>query len=208
MDPNEAEPLDPRAAMELLTDTREKTARALDINGALLYGAWGIAWLIGYLAVWMSVRGQSTYRGPDAWALVLLGMCMVVALVVTVVTIGRATAGVTGMSATSGSMLGLSWAIAFACLYAILAGLIRVGISVEVIGLFAGAGPVLVVSIMYLAGGSLWLDWTMFAVGAWLAVVAGVAVMFGPVALGLILALAGGGGFLVAAVYEARRRRS
>ena len=207
MDPNETGPLDPKAAMELLTDAREKAGRAFDINGALLYGAWALAWLVGYLAIWLSVRGQATYRGPDAWAIVLLSLCMVGALVVTVRTIGTAARGVTGLSSTSGSMFGFSWAVAFACFYAILASLVRAGISDEAIGLLAGAGPALVVSIIYLVGGALWLDWTMFVVGAWLALVVGVAVMFGPVVLGLLMAIFGGGGFLVAAAYEWRRRR-
>ena len=132
MDPNETGPLDPRAAMELLTDAREKAGHAFDINGALLYGAWGTAWIVGYLSIWLSIRGQATYRGPDTWAIVVLSLGMV---------------------------------------------------------------------------GALWRDWTMFIVGAWLALIDGFAVMFGPVTLGLIMAIFGGGGFLVAAEHEVRRQR-
>ncbi len=76
------------------------------------------------------------------------------------------------------------------------------------IGLFASAGPVLVVSVMYLVGGALWNNWTMFVVGAWLALTIGVAVMFGVVTFDLIMAIAGGGGFLIAALYETYKKQS
>jgi hypothetical protein len=207
MDAHEPEQLDPRTAMELVTDTRVRTGRALDVNNAVLYGVWGMAWVVGYLGIWLSVRGHSVYQAPSTWAFVVLGVGMVVALAVTAVTIGRAVRGVTGLSATSGTMYGWAWFISFACLYAINAGLGRAGASDAVIGLFASAGPVLVVSIMYLAGGALWRNTTMFVVGAWLALVNVVAVLVGVESFGLLMAIAGGGGFLVAALHEARRRR-
>jgi hypothetical protein len=85
-------------------------------------------------------------------------------------------------------------------------GIAHAGASEAVIGLFGSAGPVLVVSVMYLAGGALWHDRTMFVVGAWLALTVGVAVMFGAVTFDLIMAIAGGGGFLGAALYETYRQ--
>lgn len=90
MDAHEAEQLDPRSAMELVTDTRARTGRALDVNNAVLYGVWGLAWLVGYLAIWLSVRGHPVYQAPAIWAFVVLGVGMVAALAVTAVTIGRA----------------------------------------------------------------------------------------------------------------------
>jgi hypothetical protein len=133
---------------------------------------------------------------------------MAAALVISEITVGRAMQGVTGLSSTSGKLYGWAWMIGFTCVYSIMGGLIHAGASEAVIGLFASAGPVLVVSIMYLVGGALWHNWTMFVVGAWLALVNGVAVMFGAVTFDLLMATGGGGGFLVAAVYEARRKRS
>ncbi len=62
---------------------------------------------------------------------------------------------------------------------------------------------------MYLVGGALWRDRTMFVVvGGWLVLVNVVAVLVGVEPFGLIMGIAGGGGFLVAAAFEARRRRS
>jgi len=176
---DEVERFDPQAAMDLLTDTQRRTGRALDVNGAVLYGVWGMAWLIGYLAIWLSVHGHTVYHPPAAWAFSVLGVGMVAALVATGLTIGRAVHGVTGVSSSSGNMYGWAWLLGFVCLYAMLAGLGRAGASAAVIGLFASAGPVLVVSLMYLVGGALWRDRTMFAVGGWLVLVNVVAVPSG-----------------------------
>ncbi len=98
--------------------------------------------------------------------------------------------------------------MSFILLFFIIGGLGHAGASDAVIGLFASAGPAFVVSIMYLTSGALWNDRTMFAIGAWLALVAGVAMFFGAVTFDLVLAIAGGGGLLVAALFEAHTRQS
>ncbi len=208
MESKESEQLDARAALHLIADTRTRARRALEVNGGLLYAAWGLAWLIGYGVVWLSVRGHPIYRTPSAWTFVVMGACMAAALAISIITIGRATHGVTGLSSTSRRLYGWAWAISFICLFFIIGGLGHAGASEAVIGLFASAGPALVVSIMYLVSGALWNNRTMFVVGAWLALTSGVAVIFGVVTFDLLMALVGGGGFLVAALYEARKKRS
>ena len=207
MESTESEQLDPKAALELIADTRRRTRRALEVNGALLYRAWGLSWLIGYTVVWLSVRGHPHYHTPAAWTFVVMGACMATALAISITTIGRAMHGVTGLSSTSGRLYGWAWTISFICLFFIIAGLGHAGASEAVIGLFASAGPALVVSIMYLVSGALWNDRTMFVVGAWLALTIGVGVICGVVTIDLIMAIAGGGGFLAAALYEAQRKR-
>ena len=203
----ESEPLDPRAALDLVTETRNRTKRSLEVDGARLYGAWGLAWLIGYTAIWLSARGHSAYHTPPAWVFVVLGTCMAAALAISVTTIGRAMHGVVGLSSASARLYGWSWAISFICLFFIIGGLGRAGASQAVIGLFAAVGPALVVGIMYLASGALWNNRTMFVVGAWLALISGVGMVFGAVTLDLLMAVFDGGGFLVAALYEARTKQ-
>jgi hypothetical protein len=206
MESTESE-LDPRTALDLIADTRRRTKRALEVNGALLYGAWGMAWLIGYGAVWLSVRGHPIYRAPAAWAFVVLGVSMAAALVTSITTVGRSMQGITGMSSSSGRLYGWAWAISFCCLFALVSGLSHAGASEVVIGLLASAGPALVVALMYLVSGALWNDGTMFVIGICLAVTIGIAVFFGVVTLDLILAVAGGGAFLLAALYEVRTKQ-
>lgn len=208
MSDHDSDQLDAHDAMKILTETRTQTGRALEVNGAILYGAWGIAWLGGYLAIWSSTRGAAAYQAPATWSLVVLGVLMLGALLATGVTIGRAVHGVTGISSKTGSLYGWAWLIAFAGFYALLGGLAKIGVSDQVLGLFTGAAPALIVATIYAVSGALWRDGTMFAMGAWLTLVTAVGVAFGPVTFALILAIAGGGGFLVAAGFDARRRRA
>src|ERR1039457_6045002 len=113
MESRESEQLDPRAALDLIADTRTRAKRALEVNGGLLYAAWGLAWLIGYGVVWLSVGGHPIYRTPSAWMFVVMGACMAAALAISIITIGRAMHGVTGSSLASGKLYGGGWGVGF-----------------------------------------------------------------------------------------------
>lgn len=202
------ETLDARAAAALIQQTREHTRHALRIKLPPLYAAWGIAWLIGLGGMWLSVRDQHPYRGPAVSAVVVLGVLIVAAVVVTMSVVIRATRGIEGVSELQGKLYGLSWPIGFAALFAIEGALGNHGASDDVMGMIGAAGPLLVTALIYLVGSAIWLDRTMFVLGAWLAAVAAVGVWTGPVTVLLVAALAGGGGFLVAAGFLSRRNRA
>lgn len=204
--------LDPRAAAALMAQTTDHTRRSLDVSRPVLYLAWGIAWLVGLGAMWLSVRDQHPYRGPAAFSAVLLGVLIIAALTVTMVVVIRATKGVKGPSEIQGRMYGLSWPIGFATYFATYGAVHQQGASDQLMGILGAAGAPLVTSLMYLLGGALWLDWSMFAMGGWLAVVTGIGAWTGPVTMLAAEALAGGGGFLLMAAFltsslrTARRR--
>jgi uncharacterized membrane protein len=200
--------LDPRAALDLITDTRNQGKACPPGQRRLAVCGLGVGladWLRRCLAVGART---SPYRTPSAWTFVVMGACMAAALAISMITIGRAMRRSNRLVVHLGKLYGWAWAISFICLFFIIGGLGHAGASAAVIGLFASAGPALVVSVMYLVSGALWNNRTMFVVGAWLALTSGVAVIFGVVTFDLLIALAGGGGFLVAALYEARRKRS
>lgn len=201
------EQLDPRTAAALIAQTEQRTRRSLEVGLPRLYAAWGLAWLLGLGAMWVSVRGQDPYRGPGAASAVVLGVLLAAAVVVTVVTVARATRGVEGVSEMQGRLYGLSWPVGFAAWFAVMGGVARQGASEEVMGLLGACGPLLVTSVIYLVGAAIWLERSMFLVGAWLALVTAVGAFTGPVSVLLVDAVAGGGGFLVAAGYLATTRR-
>lgn len=202
------ERLDPQAAAALLHRTTAHVRRSLDVSTPLLYAGWGVAWLVGLGAMWLSVRGQMPYSGPSVSAAVLLGVLVLAAVTITVVTTVRATSGVEGGSQVQGRMVALAWPIGFAAWFAMQSALADQGGSDAVMGMVGAAGPMLVTSVIYLAGAAVWTDQPMFVMGAWLALVAAVAVWTGPVTVLLVEAIAGGGGFLAMAAYLARRRQS
>lgn len=200
--------LDPRTAAALIQQTTRTARRSLVFRTPVLYASWGVAWLVGLGGMWLSVRGQSPYLGPSTVAAVLFGVLILAALAVTMVTVLRATRGVSGQSETQGRIFGLSWLVGFAAWFAVDAALARAGAGATVLGLVGGSGPLLITSLIYLAGAGIWADWPMFVMGVWLALVTAVGVFTGPVGLLLIAAGAGGGGFLVMAGYLCWRGRA
>lgn len=191
-------PSDPAAMLALIAAQRETVRERTEPNGSLLFGVWGIAWLIGYSVLYLAFDEQ--VRHDPAWAFIIFGACLVAAMVVTAVHIGRRVAGVRGRSATVGAMYGWSWAICFVMVYLILTGVARAGASDEVMGVLSNGISALVVAALYMAGGALWQEWRMFALGVWVALVGGAAALVPQPGGYLVMAVAGGGGFLLAAV--------
>lgn len=203
----EDEPMDARAAAALMQEKRSRARDALQVRLPLMYAGWGVAWLAGIGVMWLSVRTQRPYRGPSSAAVGVLSALIVAAIAISIVTSARSARGVHGPSVLQRRIYGLSWPIGFAALFGIVGALGDHGASAAVMGIIGATGPVLVTSLIYLVGAATWLDRSMLALGAWLALVAAAGAATGPVTVLLIEALAGGGGFLLAAAVVARRPR-
>lgn len=199
--------LDSRQAAALLAHATEHARRSLAVRVPWVYMCWGVAWLVGLGAMWLSVRAQVPYRGPTAGTSILLGVLLAGALVVTIVAVVRATAGLHGQSETQGRIFGWAWPIGFVAFFTLEGALAHYGATGTVLGLFGAAGPPLITGLIYLMGAAIWLDRSMFTMGAWLAAVAVAGVWTGPVTVLLVNAAAGGGGFLAMAGYLGWRNR-
>jgi len=200
--------LDARQAAELLRRSADHARERLIVNQPLIYGAWGLAWLIGCGAMWLSVLGQHPFRGAAGWASAVLGVGIGLAIVVTAIATVRASSGVGGVSARQGMMFGLAWPVGFAALFIIIGAASHFGASARVMGVLGAAGPLLLVGLIYMVAAGLWLDWVMFFLGVWELVVAAAGAWTGPVGVLFMDAVAGGGGFLAAAALLAWRNRS
>jgi len=204
----EGETMDARAAAALMRQAQERARDALELRRPPVYAAWGVAWLVGLGAMWLSVRGQHPYRGPSGVSSAVLGVLTCAAVLVTMIMVIRATRGVGGPSVLQGRIYGMAWLLGFAAMFTVTGALAGHGASHAVQGIAFAAGPVLVTAVIYLVAAAVWLDRSMFALGAWLALVCAVAAWTGPVSVLLVEALAGGGGFLLAAALPARPHRA
>ena len=200
--------LDTRQAAELLQRSADHARARLMVNQPLIYGAWGAAWLVGCGAMWLSVLGQHPFVGAAGWAAAVLGAGIALAIVATGIATGRASRGVGGVSARQAMMYGLSWPVGFAALFALIGAVGHFGASPSVLGVLGAAAPLVVVGLIYMVAAGMWLDWIMFWLGGWQLLVAAIGAWTGPVGVLLIDAVAGGGGFLVAAALVAWRNRS
>lgn len=208
-----SEEMDLETARLILAEADGDPAR-FGPDSRVLFGAWGVAWFVGYLVLWLTARPEAGASPdgatPAGWAFVVFYGLLVSAVAITIVHITRRTRGVRGESATSGAMFGWAWAVAFTVVGLVIGALGRADVAPEAMALISNALPCLTVGTLYMAGASMYRDRWWFALGAWIALVAGAATMVGLPGTYLVMSLAGGGGMLVGAVachVAARRGR-
>lgn len=200
--------LGPHEALSLLAAERTRTQRQLEPDVRLLYGAWGAAWLVGFLVLWTATTGQGPLVLPVSAAGATFAVLLGTAVVVTGVHVVRRSAGVRGTSSTQGAMYGWAWLLGFGCMAALMSAAAGAGASSDVLGVLAPAVSGLVVGLLYLAGGAMWQDRAQYSLGVWLLVASGVGAVAGFPTNHLVMGLLGGGGFLVAALVVAVRGRT
>ncbi len=188
-------------AAAIVQDARARARKELVISAPVVYMAWGLVWLVGYGAMWLSVRGQHPYRGPSgisiAAVFVLAGFAAAAVLVVA----HRATAGIGGQSARHRRIIMAAWAIGYLVLLVVQAA-ISGSVSARALSFAGFAAPLLLAGLIYILASVLGRDRLAFALGAWLVVVGTSCAWLAPAAVLATCALAGGGAFLLIAVIQ------
>ncbi|MFS0704824.1 hypothetical protein AB6N23_09915 [Cellulomonas sp. 179-A 9B4 NHS] len=205
-EPDDA-PLDPAEGLAIVAAQRRRV-QDTDIDDRVLFGTWGVLWLVGYAIQWWSAERSPTGTST-APAGLAFGLLMVVGLVVTLTHIGRRSRGLRGTSRSVGTMFGLTWLAGFTAQGLIVAGVVRAGASPEVIALVANSLACLVVGLLYMVCGAVWQIRAMYVLGVWVIAAAAAASLAGTPGGYLVMSLAGGGGMLLGAVVaHVTRRRS
>jgi hypothetical protein len=203
---NEDTPLDPAASVALIAEQRSKVKAAIDVNERLIFGVWGIAWLVGFGLLWVVSIDDPLLRWSEGVALSVFGALLVAAMVVTTVHTARRSSGVRGPSSTVGAMYGWSWFAAFAGVSALGYALSILQVAPKVSGTVMTIVPALVVGALYMAGGAVWQDRTQFSLGVVISVSTVAAAVVGYPHMLLVMSLAGGGGMLTCGAVSAVRR--
>ncbi len=172
----------------------------LEPDRRILFGAWGIAWLVGYGALWWTAQATSD-QTPTALAFALFAFLLVAASVVTAVHTSRRAAGVRGASAKTGEMYGWSWAVTFLAVSVVLGSLSRFDIPPQQFAVIANVIPALLVGALYMAGAATYRETSWFVLGAWISAVGAVATVIDMPTAYLVMALAGGGVMLGVAAW-------
>lgn len=189
-------PLSAAASAELIERERRSVGRRLGVNSAPIFAVWGVTFLVGWGACYLAAPGGPRVLAVAA-AVPIVVVLYVVAIAVPIVLGARAGRGVRGPSRLTGAMYGWAWTLGFLALAAINTGLIRQGLAPATISMLWTGTAQLVFGMMYLAGGMLWRDLVQYALGVWMLIVAAGGVFAGMPGDFLVLALAGGGGFLL-----------
>lgn len=192
-------------SLALIEAQRARVSSELNPDGVSMFGAWGLAWTIGFGFIYLN---SFDVLGAPWWVPVgTFYVLLAAALAVTGALIHRAARGTAGPSNQAAAMYGWSYALGFGCLVAINLSLTAQGLTHEQLSLLWPATSLLVVGVLYMAGAAMWRDRVQFVLGAWILAVDAAATPLGLPGAYLVLAGAGGGGFLVAAAYLSVRGR-
>jgi len=138
--------LDPREAAVLLDQATRQAHREFSYRPPLLTSIRAAVVLLGYGALWWSVRGQHPYKGPSRGAILVVYAAVLFVIVVSAVAFRRATTGVTGPSRRQEGALGIAFAAAFVATAVFQGALHYDGVGPAVVyGIFPAAAPLLVV---------------------------------------------------------------
>jgi hypothetical protein len=119
--------LDPREAAQLLDRTTRQAERGLDFHSPWLSLFAAAVALVGFGAVWLSVRGQHPFTGPPAVSLVVVYVLVAIRIATVVYAHRRASAGVSGRSVQLRRAEGAALASALLAVYVLMAALVQNG---------------------------------------------------------------------------------
>ena len=202
--------MDAQGAAVIMERARERAGSELRVRRPLLFVSWGLVLLVGYGAMWLSVRGQQPYHAP-AWPTLLLAfLLLLVALIITAQVVDWAASGVGGRSQVQRGIFALAVVVGFAALAIEKSAVASAGASRPVQAVLGIAAPMLAAGLAFVATSALAgrLNWARLILGLWLLAVAAGSTWGGPATALAVCALAGGGGVLLMAVIEPRLRRS
>jgi hypothetical protein len=195
------------AAAAIIAEADARARRTLRPDHRATFLAWGLIWFIGDGLMWLLVRGQHPYHGPNpgGYAAVVL-----LTVLVALASVGqaRAESGVHGPSVVRRWAFFLTVLAGFGGAFAIEGALVHAAASRPVVGVFEAVAPILVIGLLYLARFSAEQDWAVAGLGLWLVLVAAVGAYTGPQNVWAVAALAVGPAFLLVAAIEQRLRRA
>lgn len=197
--------LDPAAALELVTSEQSRMQRRMASWLPVILGAWGIAWSVGFMMLWLIDGLAPAFRMPLPIAVASFIVLMVGAIAASAVGGARMGRGIRAGAAAAwtSSVFGVAWPVGFIAIYALGGALLAAGMSRDVANIYYPTAAVMFVGIMYFVAGGIWQNWGSIVMGCWIVLVACVAPYFGYPTHYLVFAIAGGGVFLAAAVFTA-----
>lgn len=175
--------------------------------------AWGVAWLIGFGALWMVDGTGPGVQIPLPLAIAIFAVSMLAGIGLSTWMGIRGSRGIRSSKGSefTGAVYGATWSLGSVAIVAIGQGLSLNGMTAVVANFYYPTSFVMFTGLMYLAAGAIWHAKPAVLVGALLVVIAAAA-SFLPYPLHyLFFAVAGGGTFLclamVTAVYFRRLGR-
>lgn len=204
--PADGTPMGVTEAAAIMREAGEKARTGLRGSHRTTFTVWGLGLLIGYGLLWLNVRGQRPFHGPDPVAFAVVAL-LALASVMAGVEQARAESGVGGLSVLR-RRVSFAWVvIGLAGMFTVEGALVHAGASRPVTAVFEASAPVLVAGLFYLTRSMARPDWALAGLGLWMVIVAAAGGFAGPAGVWGVDALAGGLAYLLLAAFEPRLRR-
>lgn len=206
---SDEEPLDPAEMLALLDRQQRSIESKMGGFVPTIMAVWGIAWLIGFGALWLIDGLQPQFGLPVALAVWIFAVLMVIAFGTSMWLGIRSGRGIrpSAANAFTGTVYGVTWSVGAIALAVFGAGLGYNGMSAQLANVFYPSAYVLFVGIMYLVSGAIWHAVPAVVTGGWMVLLAVIAPFIPYPWASLFFAVAGGGFFLVFAVISLRYLR-
>ncbi|MFE6131888.1 ABC transporter permease [Streptomyces sp. NPDC056437] len=189
----------------IATTTTDVSPRTGEVDNRAAYVSFGFAYVFGHGTSALSQGADPLVDMPGWLPTVLLGIGLAAGTVHATIAAVRAQRGADASDLRSSRLLGLSWVSGFAALFLAITGLTTSLDMPELQTTLWPTGAGLVVGLLYLGEGAARRNVLHYSLGTWLALISTVALFLGTPGLFWVLAVAGGGGYAVAAVLEQRR---
>jgi hypothetical protein len=205
--------LDPAAMMALLTKQQLSVQYQQAAFVWLIQLVWGIAWGVGFLALWLIDGAKPTFSLPLPISATVFAVLIAAAIAVSIVLGVRSSKGVrpSPANAFQGTVYGITWSVSMIALSVFAAGLQFNGMAGELTAIFYPSAYVLMTGVLFFVSAAIWHAKPMIYLGGWIVLIAVIAPFFGYPNHFLFLAIAGGGSLLVMSLvvarYTARLRR-
>ncbi|WNV85783.1 ABC transporter permease [Umezawaea sp. Da 62-37] len=189
----------------LTAPTAPAAIRAGVVDNRATYISFGLAYVLGHGAAALSKGADPLVALPGWLPMTLLGIGLAAGSVHSTIAAMGAQRGASKSDALSGTLLGISWAGGFAALFLAITGLTSIVDVPDLQTILWPTGSGLVVGLLYLGEGAVRRNVLHYCLGTWLALTSSAALFLHTSALFGVLAVAGGGGYAVAALLERKR---
>jgi hypothetical protein len=196
-------PLSPEQMLALVKDQQRSVAgqRGAFVHWILL--AWGVAWLLGFGALWLAAGGWPGVSIPIQIAAPAFAALLIAAGILSTVLGIRSDRGVRDQQgAFAGVIYGQLWWVGGVAIFVMGQALAFNGMDQSLLGVFYPSAFIFFAGLMYVMAGVIWRAIPMVILGGWSIFLSAVAPFLGMPAHYLGFALAGGGGFLLAALWS------
>jgi hypothetical protein len=200
--PTADEPLaSPDEALALIRE-QQRTVTERQLGGVpWILTAWAVSWGVGFLALWSGYDGGNPwFRVPLPVGGAIFGVLVIGAIVASAVLGLRMNRGLRGPSSFAGAVYGISWSVVSLAAFLIGIALLQNGMSSSLATLYFPAAYALVAGALYFMGAALWRSVDQLVLGSVIIVTGTAAPFFGAPTNNLVMAVLGGGSFLIAAI--------